>query len=94
MATQNDSTLREGQSTTRPPFFDGNDYPYQKTRMIIYLQAFDYEIWEVVCDGPFMPMTKNEVEDDITRPSSQWSELEKKKNPFKLKGNERFVLCS
>ena len=44
----------EGQSTTRPPFFDGNDYPYCKTRMRNYLQALDYEIWEVVCDGPFM----------------------------------------
>ena len=79
MATQNDSTLREGQSTTRPPFFDGNDYLYWKTRMIIYLQALDYEIWEVVCDGQFMPMTKNEIGDDIPKPSSQWSELEKKK---------------
>ena len=26
-----------------------------------------------------MPMTKNEVGDDIPKPSSQWSELEKKK---------------
>ena len=70
MATQNDSTFREGQSTTRPPFFDGNDYPYWKTRMRIYLQALDYEIWEVVCDGPFMPMIKNEVGDDIPKPES------------------------
>ena len=46
--------------------------------MRIYLQAFDYEIWEVVCDGPFMSMTKNKVGDDILKPSSQWSELEKK----------------
>ncbi|KAH9801181.1 hypothetical protein KPL71_000929 [Citrus sinensis] len=79
MATLNDSTFREGQSTTRPPFFDGNDYAYRKTRMRIYLQALDYEIWEVVCDGPFMPMFKNEVGDDIPKPSSQWSELEKRK---------------
>ena len=43
------------------------------------MQALDYEIWEVVCDGPFMPMIKNEVGDDIPKPSSQWSELEKKK---------------
>ncbi|KAH9743819.1 hypothetical protein KPL70_003436 [Citrus sinensis] len=50
MATQNDSTFREGQSTTRPPYFDGNDYPYWKTRMRIYLQALDYEIWEIVND--------------------------------------------
>ncbi|KAH9724999.1 hypothetical protein KPL70_007704 [Citrus sinensis] len=79
MATLNDSTFREGQSTTRPPFFDGNDYAYWKTRMRIYLQALDYEIWEVVCDGPFMPMFKDEIGDDIPKPSSQWSELEKRK---------------
>ncbi|KAH9684787.1 hypothetical protein KPL70_013662 [Citrus sinensis] len=79
MATLNDSTFREGQSTTRPPFFDDNDYAYWKTRMRIYLQALDYEIWEVVCDGPFMPTFKDEVRDDIPKPSSQWSELEKRK---------------
>ncbi|KAH9703924.1 hypothetical protein KPL70_011269 [Citrus sinensis] len=79
MATLNDSTFREGQSTTRPPFFDGNDYAYSKTRMRSYLQALDYEIWEVVCDGPFMPTFKDEVGDDIPKPSSQWSELEKRK---------------
>ena len=55
MATQNDSTFREGQSTSRPPYFDGNDYPYWKTRMRIYLQALDYELWEIVCDGSFIP---------------------------------------
>ncbi|KAH9668541.1 hypothetical protein KPL70_021452 [Citrus sinensis] len=47
--------------------------------MKIYLQALDYEIWEVVCDGPFMPTFKDEVGDDIPKPSSQWSELEKRK---------------
>ncbi|KAH9696622.1 hypothetical protein KPL71_023234 [Citrus sinensis] len=77
MATLNDSTFREGQSTTRPPFFDGNDYAYWKTRMRIYLQVLDYEILEVVCDGPFMPTFKDEVGDDIPKPSSQWSALGK-----------------
>ncbi|KAH9725263.1 Integrase catalytic domain-containing protein [Citrus sinensis] len=79
MATQNDSTFREGQSTTRPPYFDGNDYPYWKTRMRIYLQALDYEIWEIVNDGPFMPLTKNEVGEDIPKPSREWNEFEKRK---------------
>ncbi|KAH9752653.1 hypothetical protein KPL71_014780 [Citrus sinensis] len=79
MATHNDSTFREGQSTIRPPFFDDNDYPYWKTRMRIYLQALDYEIWEIVCDGPFMPLTKNEVGEDIPKPSREWNELEKRK---------------
>ncbi|KAH9792992.1 Integrase catalytic domain-containing protein [Citrus sinensis] len=79
MATQNDSTFREGQSTTRPPYFDGNDYPYWKTRMRIYLQALDYEIWEIVNDGPFMPLTKNEVGEDIPKPSRDWNEFKKRK---------------
>ncbi|KAH9680506.1 Integrase catalytic domain-containing protein [Citrus sinensis] len=79
MATQNDSTFREGQSTTRPPYFDGNDYPYWKTRMRIYLQALDYEIWEIVNDGPFMPLTKNELGEDILKPSRDWNEFEKRK---------------
>ncbi|KAH9780838.1 hypothetical protein KPL71_008242 [Citrus sinensis] len=79
MATQNDSTFREGQSTTRPPYFDGNDYPYWKTRMRIYLQALDYEIWEIVNDGPFMPLTENEVGEDIPKPSREWNEFEKRK---------------
>ncbi|KAH9679703.1 hypothetical protein KPL71_026239 [Citrus sinensis] len=79
MATHNDSIFREGQSTIRPPFFDGNDYPYWKTRMRIYLQALDYEIWEIVCDGPFMPLTRNEVGEDIPKPSREWNELEKRK---------------
>ncbi|KAH9716423.1 hypothetical protein KPL71_021459 [Citrus sinensis] len=79
MATLNDSTFREGQSTTRPPFFDGNDYAYWKTRMRIYLQALDYEIWEVVCDGLFLPLTKNEFGEDIPKLSREWNELEKRK---------------
>ncbi|KAH9658635.1 Integrase catalytic domain-containing protein [Citrus sinensis] len=79
MAILNDSTFREGQSTTRPPFFDGNDYAYWKTRMRIYLQALDYEIWEVVCDGPFLPLTKTEFGEDVPKPSREWNELEKRK---------------
>ncbi|KAH9704464.1 Integrase catalytic domain-containing protein [Citrus sinensis] len=85
MATQNDSTFREGQSTTRPPYFDGNDYPYWKTRMRIYLQALDYEIWEIVNDGPFMPLTKNEVGEDISKPSRDWNEFEKRKTSLNSK---------
>ena len=60
MATQNDSSFKKGQSTTRPPYFNGNDYPYWKTRMRIYLQALDYDIWEIVSDGLFMPTIEME----------------------------------
>ena len=32
MATQNDSTFRQEQSTIRPPFFYGIEYPFGKLR--------------------------------------------------------------
>ena len=79
MATQNDSTFKEGQSTTRPPYFDGKCYMYWQTRMTIYLQALNYEIWEIVNNDPFMLTTKNEECEEISKPSSQWNELEKRK---------------
>ena len=47
--------------------------------MRIYLQVLDYEIWEIVNDSPFMPTIKNEEGKEIPKPSSHWSELEKKK---------------
>ncbi|KAH9688106.1 Integrase catalytic domain-containing protein [Citrus sinensis] len=47
--------------------------------MRIYLQALDYEIWEIVNDGPLMPLTKNEVGEDIPKPSRDWNEFEKRK---------------
>ncbi|KAH9780463.1 hypothetical protein KPL71_008084 [Citrus sinensis] len=47
--------------------------------MRIYLQALDYEIWEIVNDGPFMPLIKNEVGEDIPKPSQEWNALEKRK---------------
>ena len=53
--------------------------------MRIYLKALDYEIWEVVCSGPFMPMTKNKVGEDITKPSREWNELEKRKDSLNCK---------
>ena len=53
--------------------------------MRIYLQALDYEIQEVVCNGQIMPLTKNEVGKDISKPSREWNELEKRKGSLNSK---------
>ena len=49
----------EGQSTSRPPYFDESNYTYwkarmKKARMKIYLQSIDYELWLNVSKGPFI----------------------------------------
>ncbi|KAM6578285.1 hypothetical protein CsatB_030122 [Cannabis sativa] len=48
--------MLEGLTTSRAPFFDGVDFPYWKIRMETYLQSIDYDLWHIVCYGPYIPM--------------------------------------
>ncbi|XP_075078132.1 uncharacterized protein LOC142164285 [Nicotiana tabacum] len=40
----------------RPPRFNGQYYGWWKTRMHDFIMAEDSELWDVICDGPFVPM--------------------------------------
>ncbi|KAL5540959.1 hypothetical protein UlMin_044251 [Ulmus minor] len=69
--------MSEGNSTTRPPLFNGNNYGYWKARMIIFLQSMEYELWEVIEKGPYIPM--NKVEGSLVEKSkSEWNDIDKK----------------
>ena len=37
--------------TSRPPQFDGTNFPYYKARMACYLEAVDLGVWRVTRDG-------------------------------------------
>ncbi|GAV57966.1 DUF4219 domain-containing protein/UBN2 domain-containing protein, partial [Cephalotus follicularis] len=37
------------------PFFDGNNYSFWKTRMTIFLQSLDYQLWHITVNGPRIP---------------------------------------
>ncbi|XP_075101792.1 uncharacterized protein LOC142177221 [Nicotiana tabacum] len=50
--------FEEGQSTYRPPRFNGQYYRWWKTRMHDFIMAEDSELCDVICDGHFVP-TKN-----------------------------------
>ncbi|XP_075080134.1 uncharacterized protein LOC142165491 [Nicotiana tabacum] len=50
------SYFEEGQSTYRPPRFNGQYYGWWKTRMHDFIMAEDSELWDVIYDGPFVPM--------------------------------------
>ena len=43
-STQN-TTYTEGQSTQRPPFFNGLNYSYWATRMSFFMQSSSYDAW-------------------------------------------------
>nr|XP_016459601.1 PREDICTED: uncharacterized protein LOC107783142 [Nicotiana tabacum] len=50
--------FEEGQSAYRPPRFNVRYYGWWKTWMHDFIMAENSELWDVICDGPFVP-TKN-----------------------------------
>ncbi|XP_075079879.1 uncharacterized protein LOC142165163 [Nicotiana tabacum] len=50
--------FEEGQSTYRPPRFNGQYYGWWKTRMHDFIMAEDYELWDVICVSPYIPTKK------------------------------------
>ena len=56
MADPFGSLLSEGYSTIRPPYFNGINYTYWKARMRIFIQAQDYDMCNVIVNGPHTPI--------------------------------------
>ncbi|XP_033516899.1 uncharacterized protein [Nicotiana tomentosiformis] len=48
--------FEEGQSTYRPPRFNGQYFGWWQTRMHDFIINEDSKLWDVICDGPFVPM--------------------------------------
>ena len=46
-STITNTSFIEGQSTARPPLFNGMNYNYWATRMRIYMQANSFDSWNV-----------------------------------------------
>ena len=76
------TNLEEGQSITRPPRFNGQIYEHWKTRMHDFIMAEDSELWDIILDGPYIPM-KEVKESEITRlvpkTRTEYNEAEKEK---------------
>ncbi|VFQ66854.1 unnamed protein product [Cuscuta campestris] len=50
--------IGEGQSTSRPPLFDGTNYSYWKERMRIYIRSTNFQLWLVIKNGEQIPTKK------------------------------------
>lgn len=86
--------LEEGQSSIRPPRFNGHFYNWWKVSMHDFLMAKDSEPWDIVSDGPFVPMIE-EKDGEITRlvpkPRRKYDEADRKKIEKGYKENKLFV---
>ncbi|XP_070025649.1 uncharacterized protein [Nicotiana sylvestris] len=82
----------EGQSTTRPPLFNGQYYSWWKNRMRYHIIGKDYELWDIVTDGSLATMKKNTegVYAPKTRADCNAEDLTKWENNVKAK---KWLVC-
>ncbi|XP_015078308.1 uncharacterized protein LOC107022115 [Solanum pennellii] len=74
--------LEEGRSSTRPPRFNGHFYSWWKFRMHDFLMAEDSELWDIVLDGPFIPMIEEKDGQKtrlVPKPRKKYDEADRKK---------------
>ena len=73
MALEADSNhlVGEGQSTVRPPLFFVDNYAYWKTRMKLFIQASDYEVWKIILNGPIIP-TNKVGDQEVEKQEEEW----------------------
>jgi hypothetical protein len=61
--------LERNNHVGKPPFFDGNNYDYWKTRMTAHLKAMGRKIWKIVIEGYVIldeeSMTKQDEENEL-----------------------------
>ena len=94
MASYSINTLAacvEGYSINRPPLFDGTNYQFWSNRMSIFMSAYDYKMWDVVLDDPYVPM-KTKAGSEALKPKlrSEWIELKINKVQVNFKAINTF----
>jgi len=53
---ENRLPFAEGASINRPSMFSGVNYQFWKVRMRIFIESIDRGIWNVIVNGPYVPM--------------------------------------
>ena len=71
--------LPEGASSNRPPGFNGNHYYYWKNKMRLFLESQDTDIWEIVENGPYIPMTTFDDGTVTPKQKENWTTEDKRK---------------
>lgn len=93
MAFESSSTmLGEDHSTMGPPCFNNINYSYWRTKMKLFIQANNYEVWRVITNRPSFSKKRG---GDSTVPKEQDERDEIDMNMDKLKTKVMPILfCS
>ena len=77
-------TFAEGASINKPPLFAGENYPFWKIRMKIFLESGDKGVWDAVVNGPFKPSKIGEGK-TVLKEFSQWTLDENKRAHYDVR---------
>ncbi|XP_070022505.1 uncharacterized protein [Nicotiana sylvestris] len=82
----------EEQSTDRPPLFNGHYYSWLINRMRDHIIEEDYQLWDIIVDGPLATMKKNAEGVDVpkTRADCNAEDLRKWEKNAKAK---KWLVC-
>ncbi|XP_009600322.1 uncharacterized protein [Nicotiana tomentosiformis] len=84
--------FKEGQSTYRPPRFNVQYYGWWKTRMHDFIIAEDSELWDVICDGPFVLMKiVGEGTVTVSKTRKEYNEADRKAIEKNFRANKILV---
>jgi len=77
-------TFAECASINRPSLFTGENYPFWKVRMQIFLESVDRGIWDAVLNGPFVPVN---IVNEVQEPKlfAQWTADENRRAQYDVK---------
>nr|XP_009795071.1 PREDICTED: uncharacterized protein LOC104241818 [Nicotiana sylvestris] len=84
--------VEEGQSTTRPPRFNGKYYDWWKNRLHDFIMVEDSILWDVICDGPFVPMkVVGEETRIVPKTRIEYNDVDRKASKKNFKANKILV---
>ena len=88
-------SMEEGQSTTRPPHYNGQFYGRWKMHMHDYINAEDTELWDVILDEPYIPTKEvkdGELTTTVVKTRKEYNEMDRKKIEKNYKA-KKILVC-
>ncbi|GAV77209.1 DUF4219 domain-containing protein/UBN2 domain-containing protein, partial [Cephalotus follicularis] len=75
------------------PYFDGNNYSHWKAKMTIFIQSLDYNLWDLIVDGPNLPTITLENGDVVSKPRKLYDDNDRKRVQINAKA-KHIIICA
>ncbi|GAV57796.1 zf-CCHC domain-containing protein/DUF4219 domain-containing protein/UBN2 domain-containing protein [Cephalotus follicularis] len=87
------TNVGESQNISKPPFFDGNNYGHWKAKMTIFIQSLDYNLWDLIVDGPNLPTVTLENGDVVPKPRNLYDDNDRRRVQINAKA-KHIIICA